>query len=90
MLPGQVIVTGATRGGADLQLDLGVGVQRDVAGVALVQLAVVDGDDPTRGRAHLTRPERLAPLVEEVAEGVGALDRDSMWMIPSAAWVCSQ
>src|SRR6266700_2698549 len=61
--------------GADLELDLGVGVEGDVARVAHISLAVVDGDDPTRGRAHLTRPERLAPLVEEVAEGEGAMDR---------------
>src|SRR6266704_5259720 len=60
--------------GADFELNLGVGVEGDVARVAHISLAVVDGDDPARGRAHLTRPERLAPLVEEVAEGEGAMD----------------
>jgi imidazole glycerol-phosphate synthase subunit HisF len=61
--------------GADLQLDRGVRVERDVARVALVDLAVVDrGHVPSR-RADLVRPERLAPLIEEVPQGVGAVDR---------------
>src|SRR5260370_291730 len=61
--------------GADLQLDLGVRVQRDVPRVALVDLPVVDGHHVPAGRAHLVRAQRLAPLVEEVTQGVGALDR---------------
>ena len=60
---------------ADLKLDLGVGVQRDVARVALVHLPVVDGYHVPAGRADLVRAERLAPYVEEVAQRVGALDR---------------
>jgi cyclase len=60
---------------ADLELDLGVRVQRDVARVALVHLPVVDGHHVPLGRADLVRAERLAPYVEEVAQGEGALDR---------------
>jgi imidazole glycerol-phosphate synthase subunit HisF len=60
---------------ADLQLDLGVRVQRDVPRVALVDLPVVDGHHVAAGRAHLVRAQRLAPLVKEVTQGVGALDR---------------
>jgi imidazole glycerol-phosphate synthase subunit HisF len=61
--------------GVDLQLNLGVRVQRDVTRVALVDLPVVDGHHVPAGRADLVRGERLAPFVEEVAQGVGALDR---------------
>jgi imidazole glycerol-phosphate synthase subunit HisF len=60
---------------ADLELNLGVRVQRDVARVALVHLPVVDGHHVPPGRADLVRSERLAPYVEEVAQRVGALDR---------------
>ncbi len=60
---------------ADLELDLGVGGERDVAGVALVQAAVVDRGDMPAGRPDLPRPERQAPLVEEVAQGVDAVHR---------------
>ena len=52
--------------GADLQLDLRVRGQRDVARVALVHLPVVDGHDGAGGRADPVRAERLAPHVEEV------------------------
>ena len=52
-----------------------MGVQRNVTQVALVPLTVVDGDDRAFGGPDLVRPERLAPLVEEVAQGVGAVDR---------------
>ena len=61
--------------GADLEADLRVRVQRDVTRVALVDLPVVDGHHVPLGRAHLVRAERLAPYVEEVAQGVGAMDR---------------
>jgi imidazole glycerol-phosphate synthase subunit HisF len=60
---------------ADLELNLGVRVQRDVTRVALVHLPVVDGHHVPLGRADLVRAERLAPDVEEVAQRVGALDR---------------
>src|SRR5260370_472889 len=61
--------------GADRELDVGVRGERDVRGVALVHLAVVDHGNVPAGRAGLARPERLAPFVEEVAQGVGALNR---------------
>src|SRR4029077_3510359 len=60
---------------ADLKLDLGVSVQRDVARIALIDLPVVDGHHVPAGRADLVRTEWLAPYVEEVTQGVGALDR---------------
>src|SRR5262249_24432264 len=46
----------------------------DVAGVAVVELAVVDDRDVPLGRANLAGPQRLAPYVEEVAERVGPAD----------------
>src|SRR5215471_6304994 len=58
---------------ANLELDLRVPIERDVARVALVQLAVVDGHYVALVRPEYRWPERLAPLVEEVAERVGAL-----------------
>ena len=61
--------------GADLELDLRLRVQRDVPRVALPDLPVVDGRHVPLGRADLVRAERLAPYVEEVTQGVGALDR---------------
>src|SRR6266516_5301844 len=61
--------------GSDLKLDLCVRVEGDVAGVARVALAVIDRDNTAGGRAQLMRPKGLAPLVEEVAQGVGAPDR---------------
>ncbi len=60
---------------AHLQLDLGVCGERDVARVALVDLAVVEGHHGPGGRAGPVGAERLAPLVEEVAQGEGPLDR---------------
>jgi imidazole glycerol-phosphate synthase subunit HisF len=60
---------------ADLELNLGVRVQRDVTRVALVHLPVVDGHHVPLGRADLVRSQRLAPDVEEVAQCVGALGR---------------
>src|SRR5260221_10126946 len=60
---------------ADLELDLGVRGERDAAGVALVHLAVVDRGDVSLGRPDGGGPEPLAPFVEEVAQGVGALNR---------------
>src|SRR6266542_532439 len=48
---------------ADLQLDLRVGVQRDVAWVALIPLAVVDSDDRPGGRAYLVRAEPFTKMV---------------------------
>src|SRR5215472_18587435 len=53
---------------AHLELDLGVPIERDVARVALVQLAVVDGNDMALSGPEDRRPERLAPFIEEVAE----------------------
>src|SRR6185437_10471756 len=61
--------------GPDLKLDLGVRVEGDVAGVARVALAVVDRGNTAGDRAQLMRPEGQAPLVEEVAQDVGAPDR---------------
>src|SRR6516162_5825070 len=61
--------------GADLELDLRLRVQRDVPRVALPDLPVVDGLHVPALRAELVRAERLAPDVEEVTQGVGALDR---------------
>jgi cyclase len=60
---------------ANLKLDLGVGVQRDVARVPLEHLPVVDGYHVPAGRADLVRTEWLAPDIEEVTQRVGALDR---------------
>jgi cyclase len=60
---------------ADLELNLGVRVQRDVTRVALVHLPVVDGHHVPLGRSDLVRAEWLAPYVKEVAQGEGALDR---------------
>jgi len=45
---------------ADLQLDLRVRVQRDVARITRVHLAVVNGHHVPEGRADLIRPERPA------------------------------
>src|SRR5450759_1000172 len=59
----------------DFQLDLSVCIQRDVAGVSLVDLAVVEGGHVAAGGADPVRAERLAPLVEHLTQGVGALDR---------------
>jgi len=61
--------------GADLEADLSVRVQRYVPRIALEDLPVVDGHHVPFGRADLIRAERLAPYVEEVTQGVGALDR---------------
>jgi cyclase len=61
--------------GADLQLDLGVRVERDIAWVALIHLAVVDGDHVPVCRADLVRSEWQAPFIEEVTQGVYAMDR---------------
>jgi O-acetylserine/cysteine efflux transporter len=58
----------------DQQLDLGVRGERDVAGITPVGLAVVDRGDVAPGRTDLPGAERLAPLVEELAEGVAAVD----------------
>src|SRR5499427_892400 len=66
---------GSDQGSADLELDLGVLGQRDVARVAVVDLAVVDGRDAPLGRAGLARPQRLPPHVEEVAQREGPVDR---------------
>src|SRR5207342_871539 len=66
---------GGDQRASGLKLDLGVRVEGDVAGVARVALAVVDRGNTAGGRAHLVRPKGLAPLVEEVAQGVGAPDR---------------
>src|SRR5262249_9646919 len=63
------------QGSADLELDLGMLQERDIAGVALVGLAVVDRRDVSLGRADLAGPQRLTPLVEKVAERVGPVDR---------------
>jgi imidazole glycerol-phosphate synthase subunit HisF len=60
---------------ADLKLDLRVRGQRDVTRVALEDLPVVDSRHVPARRADLVRAERLAPDVEEVTQGVGALDR---------------
>ena len=54
----------------DLQVDLGVLLERDVPGVAPVDRAVVDRGHRAAGRADLVRAERLAPDVEEVPQGV--------------------
>src|SRR6266851_4172859 len=59
----------------DLKLDLSMCVQRDVARVALIHLAVVDRHDMALDRPERRWSERLAPLVEEVAKRVGAVDR---------------
>jgi imidazole glycerol-phosphate synthase subunit HisF len=61
--------------GADLQLNLGVRIERDITRVALIHLAVVDGNHVSGFVAHLVRPERQAPFIEEVTQGVGAMDR---------------
>src|SRR5215467_1325455 len=66
---------GSDQGSADLELDLGVLGQRDVAGVAVVDLADVDGRDVPLGRAGLARPQRLPPYDEEVAQREGPVDR---------------
>src|SRR5258705_11761919 len=66
---------GGDQRGSDLKLDLGVRVEGDAAGVARVALAVIDRDNTAGGRAQLMRPKGLAPLVEEVAQGVGAPGR---------------
>src|SRR5258705_4177206 len=52
-----------------------MGVERDVARVALIHLAVVDRHDMALDRPERRWSERLAPLVEEVAKRVGAVDR---------------
>src|SRR5260221_4519544 len=59
----------------DLKLDLSMGVQRDVARVALIDLAVVDRHDMALDLPDRRWPERLAPLIEEVAQRGGAADR---------------
>ena len=61
--------------GAALELDLGVCAEGDVAGIALVDLAVVQGSDVPGGGADPVRAERLAPFVEELAQGEGPADR---------------
>jgi hypothetical protein len=50
-------------------------IQRNVARIGRIPLAVIDGDDLPGGRADLVRAERLAPYVEEITERVGPLDR---------------
>jgi imidazole glycerol-phosphate synthase subunit HisF len=60
--------------GSDLQLNLGVRIERDIARVALIHLAVVDGDHVSGCLADLVRPEWQAPFIEEVTQGVGAMD----------------
>jgi cyclase len=59
----------------DLKLNLRVLGQRDVTRVAQEDLPVVNGHHMPARRADLVRAERLAPYIEEVAQGVGALDR---------------
>jgi hypothetical protein len=49
--------------------------ERDVPRVALEDLAVVQGHHAAAGRADPAGAQRLAPLVEEVAQGVVPLDR---------------
>src|SRR5215467_7268400 len=61
--------------GAHLELDLGVLGERDVARVALVQVAVVDRGDVALGRADLAGPEWLAPLGEEAVQRARVLRR---------------
>jgi imidazole glycerol-phosphate synthase subunit HisF len=60
--------------GAHHQLDLSVRRERDVARVALEHLAVVEGHHVPGLRPDPVGAERLAPYVEEVAQGVGPLD----------------
>ena len=60
--------------GSDLQLNLGVRIERDIARVALIHVAVVDGDHVSGRLADLVRPEWQAPFIEEVTQGVGAMD----------------
>jgi len=49
--------------------------QRDVTRVAKVDLPVVDRGDLPGGGADLARTQRLAPLVEEVSERAGPMNR---------------
>jgi hypothetical protein len=70
--------TGSSRGDercADVKLDLGLVDERDVARVALVDLAVVEGGDAALRRTDLVSAERQAPLVEEVPERKAPPDR---------------
>src|SRR6266702_7151118 len=60
---------------ADLQLDLRMGVQRNVTWIGLVPLPVINGDYRPGGRAHPVRAQGLAPHVEEIAQGEGAVNR---------------
>src|SRR5690242_5008911 len=63
------------QGGADLELDLGMLRDRDVARVAVIDLVVVDRGDVPLLRADLTGPQRLSPYLEEVAQREGPVDR---------------
>src|ERR1700687_1153185 len=49
--------------------------KRDLARVPPIALTVVDGRDGAGGRPDLGRAQGLSPHVEEVAEGIDALDR---------------
>src|SRR5215831_3911376 len=59
----------------DLELDLGVRVQRDRARIAVPDLSVDQRRHGSFRRADLRGRERLPPDGEEVADGEGALDR---------------
>src|SRR5260370_8738378 len=58
----------------DRKGDLGMLVERGIRRVAAVNLAVLDGCDPSMGGPDLRRAERLAPLGKEIAEGVFAVN----------------
>jgi hypothetical protein len=61
--------------------------KRDFPRLAREEMSVEDCRHRSERRADSTAREWLTPDVEEVAEW--PLTGDSMWMIPSAACVCS-
>ena len=65
-----------------------MGEERDPAWVAAEDASVEERGDASLRRPDVVAVEALPPDVEEVAERVRALDRE-VWMIPSAASVCS-